>query len=78
MSLVYLWFFIRGVPWRAGVAAVTVECGDALEETATVCGGGFVAEGGRPFEVEDAEGGEVVLNQSVDGSHGCPAIARRR
>ena len=40
-----------------------VEFGDALEKAAAVGNGGIVAEDGWSFEVEDAERGEVILNQ---------------
>ena len=50
-----------------------VEFGDALKETAAVCDSGFETEDGWTFEVENAERGEIVLNQIVDGSHGVNA-----
>ena len=60
------------------VAAVPVECGDALKDQAAVGNGDVRAEDGRSFEVEDAEGGEVILNQRIGGRHGCAAFACRR
>jgi len=67
LSGLYLWSF-RGLSWR-GVAGVLVEFGYALKEAATICKGGFGTEDGGTFEIEDAERGEIVLNQIVDGSH---------
>ena len=58
--------------WR-GISAECVELGDAVKDAAAVCDGGFVAKDGWTFEVEDAESGEVVLNQInqiVDRLHG--------
>jgi hypothetical protein len=42
---------------------VAIEFGDAIEETATVGNGDVGTENGRSFEVEDAKGGEIILNQ---------------
>jgi hypothetical protein len=68
-----LWFS-RGLSWR-GIAAVLVEFGDALKQSAAVGNRGFGTEYTRTFEVENAERGEIILNQIVDGSHGCVSKA---
>lgn len=54
-------FHLRHV--LGGITAERVEFDDALEQTATVCGGGFVTECGWTIEVENVEGGEMILNQ---------------
>ena len=56
----YLWFF-RGLFW--GGAADLVELSNALENAAVQCGGGIAPNDRGSLEVEDAERGEVILNQ---------------
>jgi hypothetical protein len=53
-----------GEGWR-GVARLLVELSDALEKASAVRNCAIVAENGRSFEVEDAERGEVILNERV-------------